>query len=37
MVWPIFTVSTGCCEPGGSWLSTELTLVLISTSALSEG
>jgi len=33
--WPTWTVSTGCCEPGGSWLRTALTLVLISVSALS--
>jgi hypothetical protein len=35
MVCPILTVSTGCCVPVGSWLSTELILVLISVSALS--
>ena len=35
MVWPTRTVSVGCCVPVGSWLSTELILVLISVSALS--
>jgi hypothetical protein len=36
MVWPTLTVRIGCCEPFGSWFSTELTLVWISTSALLE-
>jgi hypothetical protein len=35
MVWPIFTVKVGCSVPGGSWLRTDATLVLISVSALS--
>jgi hypothetical protein len=33
VVWPVATVSTGCCACGGSWLRTEFTCVLISVSA----
>ncbi len=36
IVWPTFTVRIGCCVPEGSRFSTELTLVLISVSALLE-
>jgi hypothetical protein len=34
MVVPVFTVMVGCCEPIGSWFSTEFTLMLISAAAL---
>jgi hypothetical protein len=34
MVSPIDSVMIGCCEPCGNWLSTALTRVLISVTAL---
>jgi hypothetical protein len=33
VVCPVWTVNTGCCACGGSWLRTEATLVLISVNA----